>query len=112
MTLTRTHGGQLVTGVVTVLLAIPLFGLLLWGAWRLLFWGVVAAAPHAHYGPAAGMATPSAVPPGVDAVLLGGWLSAPAPTVGTLVVAAVLALACLMLAVSVLTARTGDDHVD
>lgn len=92
-----TRGAHLLTGIVTVLLAIPLFGLLIWGAWRLLFWGVVASAPHAHYGPAAGMATPDAMPPGVDTMLTGGVVSGPGGSVALLV--GLLALACLLLLV-------------
>lgn len=94
-----TRGAHLATGVATVLLAIPLFGLLVWGAWRLLFWGVVASAPHAHYGPAAGMATPDAMPPGVDTMLAGGWLLGPGGSVALLVVG-FLALALLLVVVA------------
>ncbi len=108
MTLRRTHGTHLATWVVTVLLVVPLLGLSLWGSWRLLFWGVVAAAPHAHYGPAAGMTTPGAMPPGVDAMLVGGWGTSAGASLTVLVVVGFLALVCILLAVVALAERTED----
>jgi hypothetical protein len=107
MTTRQTQGVHLATGAVAVLLVIPVLGVLLWGAWRLLFWGVVAAAPHAQYGPAAGVTTPSAMPPGVDTVFAGGGLSDPGVAPATLV--AVVVLVLVVLAGVAVTPRADDD---
>ncbi|AUV83195.1 hypothetical protein C2R22_17370 [Salinigranum rubrum] len=108
MALRRTHGAHLAAWVVTVLLVVPLLGLSLWGSWRLLFWGVVAAAPHAHYGPAAGTTAPGAMPPGVDAMLVGGAGSSAGVSLTMLVVVGFLVLVCVLLAMSAVAARTDD----
>ena len=110
MTIRRTHWAHLAVWGAAVLLAVPLLGAVLWGAWRLLFWGVVAGAPHAHYGPAAGLATPSALPPGVDSMLFGGTLVGSGGSVVTLLVVGLLAFAFLLLVGSLLTPRTRDDR--
>ncbi|WP_136589582.1 hypothetical protein [Salinigranum halophilum] len=107
MTSRFTRGVHLTTGVVTVLLAIPVLGVLLWGAWRLLFWGVVAAAPHAQYGAAAGMPAPSAMPPGVDTMVVGGTLSGAGGSLTLLAVGSLVLVVLLLVAPSV-TARVGD----
>ena len=108
MTPRRTHGAHLAAWVVTVLLVVPLLGLSLWGSWRLLFWGVVAAAPHAHYGPAAGTTVPGAMPPGVDAMLVGGPGSSAGVSLAILVVVGFLALVGILLAMVAFAARTDD----
>ncbi|WP_318568395.1 hypothetical protein [Salinigranum marinum] len=108
MTTRRTHGVHLATGAITVLLAVPVLGVLLWGAWRLLFWGVVAVAPHAQYGPAAGMTTPSAIPPGIDTMFAGGGLSGTGSSLSTLVAVGVVVVVVLLASVAV-TPRAGDD---
>jgi len=109
MTTRQTQGVHLATGAVAVLLVIPVLGVLLWGAWRLLFWGVVAAAPHAQYGPAAGVTTPSAMPPGVEAVFAGGGLSSTGVPPSTLVAVGVAVLALVLFAGVAVTPRGDDD---
>jgi hypothetical protein len=97
MTTRRTHWAHLAVWGAAFLLAVPLLGAVLWGAWRLLFWGVVAAAPH-HYGPAAGVTAPSAMPPGVDTMVVAAWGSAPGAPLTLVVGLGFLVLVCTLLA--------------
>jgi hypothetical protein len=107
MTIRRTHWAHLTVWGAAVLLAVPLLGAVLWGAWRLLFWGVVAAAPH-HYGPAAGVTAPSAIPPGVETMVVAGWSSTPGASLTMVVGLGFLVLVCILLAAVVFGARRTD----
>ena len=107
MTSRLTRSARLATGLAVVVLAVPVFGVLLWGAWRLLFWGVVGAAPHVRYGHASGMASPGPLPPGTDALLVGSGVPGVTPWT-TVTVGVFVALVFVLVAVVIVTGRERD----
>ena len=97
-----TRGSHLLAAVVAGLLVISVFAALVWGTWRLLFWGVVDASPHVRGVHPTGMPVPDAMPLGTESMLTGGAVG-----VGP---AVLLCLVALAIAVTVVTAS--DPHHD
>ena len=96
MSSATTRGAHFLAAVVVGLLAIPIVAALVWGTWRLVFWGVVDASPHVRGVHPGGLPVPDTMPPGMGSTLTGGVVG-----VGP---AALLGLVALAVAVTVLTA--------
>jgi hypothetical protein len=94
MSSTLSRGVRLAAAVAVGLLAIPVFGVLLWGALRLLFWGVVDASPHVRGVHPAGMPVPGPIPSGTGSLLIhGGFGSLPVVLLAFVALAVVVAAA-------------------